>query len=178
MIIFPDNISYNKSVNVYIEVISSHTSTVVMDKTDCFNEGHEPSTQNLNSDTKIRTGEKPLSCPVCNKAFSYKSLLDEHVRSHTGERPFACTVCGKSFKRKSNLNEHSQIHTSEKQKQDRSGVMPLVCSVCDKAFTSKKNLVAHSKSHTAEKQPFTCQVCPQNVLAKTQSYPTCTRSQW
>ncbi|XP_049420862.1 zinc finger protein 771-like [Epinephelus fuscoguttatus] len=43
------------------------------------------------------TGQKPWRCSVCEIRFSYKSLLQRHVRVRKGWKPFGCSVCEKRF---------------------------------------------------------------------------------
>ncbi|XP_052764295.1 sal-like protein 3 isoform X17 [Mya arenaria] len=66
----------------------------------------------------ISYGQPPLElkkhfCKICNKAFSRKLFLENHVRSHTGEKPFKCRICGKGFTQKCNLKTHFVVtHTA------------------------------------------------------------------
>ena len=58
----------------------------------------------------IHTKEKPYECGICEKKFSQKSSLNNHIRIHTGDRPFGCDVCGKRFTDRSTSNKHLRIH--------------------------------------------------------------------
>ncbi|XP_078059858.1 uncharacterized protein LOC144485631 [Mustelus asterias] len=87
---------------------------------------------------RVHTGERPLTCCVCEKRFTESSALLRHKRVHTGERPFPCCVCGKGFAESSILLRHQQVHTGER---------PFTCSVCGKGFTQSSNLVRHQWVH-------------------------------
>ncbi|XP_043083998.1 sal-like protein 1 [Puntigrus tetrazona] len=49
-------------------------------------------------------------CDICNKTFACQSALDIHYRSHTKERPFICTSCNRGFSTKGNLKQHMLTH--------------------------------------------------------------------
>lgn len=53
---------------------------------------------------------KNNACDVCNKTFACQSALDIHYRSHTKERPFICTACNRGFSTKGNLKQHMLTH--------------------------------------------------------------------
>ncbi|XP_028293925.1 sal-like protein 1a isoform X2 [Gouania willdenowi] len=53
---------------------------------------------------------KNTSCDICGKIFACQSALDIHYRSHTKERPFICTACNRGFSTKGNLKQHMLTH--------------------------------------------------------------------
>lgn len=50
------------------------------------------------------------SCDICGKTFACQSALDIHYRSHTKERPFICTACNRGFSTRGNLKQHMLTH--------------------------------------------------------------------
>ena len=75
------------------------------------------------------TGVEFHLCDACNKAFSTKILLVEHIVSvHSeGQKP-KCKFCSKEFPQKESLRNHMLTHIGERKNQ---------CSVCGKAFKQK-----------------------------------------
>jgi len=64
----------------------------------------------------LRTHEnaKPFECSVCNKKFSYKSGLKDHVSLvHDGGGRLQCSYCQMKFMRESQLKIHVRVHTNE-----------------------------------------------------------------
>ncbi|XP_061879648.1 sal-like protein 1 isoform X1 [Entelurus aequoreus] len=57
-----------------------------------------------------RSITKNTSCDICGKTFACQSALDIHYRSHTKERPFICTACNRGFSTKGNLKQHMLTH--------------------------------------------------------------------
>uniref|UniRef100_A0A3B4BBU8 Sal-like protein 1 n=1 Tax=Periophthalmus magnuspinnatus TaxID=409849 RepID=A0A3B4BBU8_9GOBI len=57
-----------------------------------------------------RSVTKNTSCDICGKTFACQSALDIHYRSHTKERPFICTACNRGFSTKGNLKQHMLTH--------------------------------------------------------------------
>ncbi|XP_070691167.1 sal-like protein 1a [Pempheris klunzingeri] len=57
-----------------------------------------------------RSTMKNTSCDICGKTFACQSALDIHYRSHTKERPFICTACNRGFSTKGNLKQHMLTH--------------------------------------------------------------------
>ncbi|XP_056134591.1 sal-like protein 1a [Lampris incognitus] len=57
-----------------------------------------------------RSTIKNTACDICGKTFACQSALDIHYRSHTKERPFICTACNRGFSTKGNLKQHMLTH--------------------------------------------------------------------
>ncbi|XP_022172977.1 sal-like protein 3 isoform X1 [Myzus persicae] len=50
------------------------------------------------------------TCNICFKTFACHSALEIHYRSHTKERPFKCSVCDRGFSTKGNMKQHMLTH--------------------------------------------------------------------
>ncbi|KAG8233382.1 hypothetical protein J437_LFUL013162 [Ladona fulva] len=50
------------------------------------------------------------TCNICYKTFACNSALEIHYRSHTKERPFKCSICDRGFSTKGNMKQHMLTH--------------------------------------------------------------------
>ena len=118
----------------------------------------------LNYHTK-RSTEFP--CSQCDKKYSLKCHLDEHVkRAHLSD-PSPCEVCGKIFDNPVKLKKHLDlVHSGKKRPPKRKYDLDKsdwTCPICSKvvmAYIKSSHLQVH-------KEPkYTCDICGKKIKTK------------
>ncbi|XP_070575023.1 sal-like protein 3 isoform X5 [Ptychodera flava] len=148
--------------------------------------------------TYTRRGASNTTCNVCGKVFACASALEIHYRSHTKERPFLCDICDKGFSTRGNLKQHMLTHkirdlpsqifdtniaaSAIYNISNGNGRVPMPpqnnraieniqpkprhqCASCGKQFQSDSALQIHTRTHTGEK-PYQCNVCSRSFTTK------------
>ncbi|KAI0440643.1 zinc-binding domain-containing protein [Xylaria telfairii] len=92
-----------------------------------------------------------LRCLPCNRSFSSKEALRQHLRSSPAHE-FRCDICGKRCNSEEALKQHKQNAPSH---------TPLLkCDICSKSFRSDEALKQHVRNAPAHApQPRPCDVC-------------------
>ena len=54
---------------------------------------------------------KAFKCEKCNRSFTQKHSLKNHLLIHSGEKPYQCLYCKRRFRVKYNLKLHQRQHS-------------------------------------------------------------------
>ena len=102
------------------------------------------------------TSTHSMQCVYCGQAFDDNKTFRLHIREHiekSKELPFVCPSCNKRFMYRSSFDNHVRIH------------VPYVCPVCDKNFQSQTHFKRHADVHTGKKE-YICDKCGQGFSQK------------
>ncbi|KAL4232727.1 hypothetical protein ACF0H5_007415 [Mactra antiquata] len=95
--------------------------------------------------TQHEENVRKYPCSLCDKSFTQRHVLKDHLKLHNKEYSCFCETCGKGFLTQFKMKEHARVHTGEK---------PFVCTICSTFKTSTKtNLQKHLKSHDKNMLP-------------------------
>lgn len=132
---------------------------------------------------RMHCSVKPFKCEKCGKAFSVKSLLNQHLRAHSNgfrcgvcgkdcnssyalkvheishNRTYACNLCNKTFKTAISLKLHCNSHVVTKPYEDVDPEFYFECPECEGRYRTRTGLTDHMKTHCDTPQ-FRCQRCP------------------
>lgn len=81
---------------------------------------------------QTRKPDARIHCKLCDREFSRRSTLNQHMNNHSGAKPFRCQYgCDQSFSTKPGMAQHhSRYHDAPKYQ----------CEVCSKMFYSPGQL--------------------------------------
>ncbi|XP_067893805.1 zinc finger and BTB domain-containing protein 41 isoform X2 [Heterodontus francisci] len=92
-------------------------------------------------------------CDVCNKTFTRRPHLEEHMILHTQDKPFKCSYCEEHFKsRFARLKHQEKFHLG-----------PFPCDICGRQFNDTGNLKRHIECTHGGKRKWTCFICGKSV---------------
>jgi hypothetical protein len=101
---------HSESVDeTYCDVTSSYSESISF-RSDHDSYHDQPSVSLDAAEPDTTSSQFRFECPFCRKCFHRKYLYERHVQSHTGEKPFRCSVCDRSFSQKGNLKQHMSVH--------------------------------------------------------------------
>ena len=115
------------------------------------------------------TGEKPFSCKQCPLRFACKEYLSNHIRLKHGESPHCCDICQKNFRRPSELKLHLEKHkdgridafgqdTKKSHLESiQTRVLNIDCKMCNLNFTDQDLFTLHCRE--AHDYTYSCDMC-------------------
>ncbi|XP_050556892.1 zinc finger imprinted 3-like [Spodoptera frugiperda] len=101
-------------------------------------------------------------CDHCNKRFSDKTKIRDHIEEKHLHKTFQCHICLKTSKNRVGLDQHIRnVHKGRPNNK--------MCHHCGKGFPTKVQLESHIRTHTGER-PFICEFCPTTFSQQSNLY--------
>ncbi|KAM9501733.1 zinc finger and BTB domain-containing protein 41 [Clarias gariepinus] len=96
-------------------------------------------------------------CDTCDKSFTRRPHLEEHMILHSQHRPFKCAYCDDYFKsRFARLKHQEKYHLG-----------PFPCDICGRQFNDTGNRKRHIECTHEGKRKWTCKLCGKSVRERT-----------
>ncbi|XP_072297299.1 zinc finger and BTB domain-containing protein 41 [Eucyclogobius newberryi] len=108
-------------------------------------------------DNKKMKRSEGWKCAVCQKTFTRRPHLQEHMILHSQELPFKCSFCDQYFKSRFARLKH----------QEKSHLGPFPCEICGRQFNDSGNKRRHIECTHGGKRKWTCFVCGKSVRERT-----------
>ncbi|XP_033838783.1 zinc finger and BTB domain-containing protein 41 [Periophthalmus magnuspinnatus] len=108
-------------------------------------------------ENKKRKRSEGWKCAICQKTFTRRPHLQEHMILHSQELPFKCTFCDQYFKSRFARLKH----------QEKSHLGPFPCEICGRQFNDSGNKRRHIECTHGGKRKWTCFVCGKSVRERT-----------
>ncbi|XP_058834935.1 transcription factor grauzone-like [Topomyia yanbarensis] len=104
-----------------------------------------------------------FKCTVCNKSYSNSASLNLHMANHGSPEAFVhkCDRCDRSFTKKFQLNAHQLHHISKEDKK-------YICTVCEKAYATTSLLNVHIRLRHQPTEEYICDICAKSFKVKAQ----------
>jgi uncharacterized Zn-finger protein len=111
----------------------------------------------VNEHVRLVHSEKPepVKCPKCDKLCSDQAKLNKHMVLHTDK--FKCEICGKTFVTIAMLKRHQLQHKSSEERD------VLVCFICGNNYMTKDTLELHLASHNQIRH-HKCEICEERFM--------------
>ncbi|GLG99716.1 Longitudinals lacking protein, isoforms A/B/D/L [Gryllus bimaculatus] len=91
---------------------------------------------------RLPASERRFQCTECDKRFTQKNYLENHLRIHDGEC-YECDNCTKTFLTRAALVKHLRAHAAR-----ATAAPPHKCQLCGAVFPSSGDLEKHLTDHT------------------------------
>ncbi|XP_020795141.1 zinc finger and BTB domain-containing protein 41 isoform X2 [Boleophthalmus pectinirostris] len=108
-------------------------------------------------ENKKKKRSEGWKCAICQKTFTRRPHLQEHMILHSQELPFKCTFCDQYFKSRFARLKH----------QEKSHLGPFPCEICGRQFNDSGNKRRHIECTHGGKRKWTCFVCGKSVRERT-----------
>lgn len=114
---------------------------------------------NLVEHMAYHTRSKQLKCPICEKFYTKRDILNFHIKQMHGtdeDKPYQCDICSKRYVRLESLAIHVKVHMS---KEEREKFRIHKCDQCDAVFSTKHNVKNHKKYKHQGEYAYFCAGC-------------------